>query len=414
MDRTASVLKYSELTRLKLAKLLKIRSIISGLTRQWYKCSYYGAALCKYYSGAIRGSTWKTRMKVRHAKTYDDQSIVDPPKARLALFVAYHQPEKVPRSNLNYLISLNKCKFRIIYIHNGPLEREAIEGLKPYCEEIICRENLGQDFGAWKDGIKYCQEQNILNDLSWLLICNDSNFFLGGKHATSFEIEFRNALESAQYDLIAANKNLEAWFHYQSFFLCFSKEIFLGRAFKKFWENYIPLSHRFHAINNGEIKLTHRVLKNSQALVLYDSPSIIKGIAIKKLLTKDLVCLPLRILLSLKGVSAPCDTEVSNIFIHQMIGHLETFNPSHVFALLYVKYAKSPFLKKDLYQAGSHSLAQIAKILGEEIHEETELQNQIISHYLKTGSIYSYAKLPKEAFKKGLDVGVGRKWEPIL
>ena len=55
---------------------------------------------------------------------------------------------------------------------------------------VICRENIGQDFGAWKDGIALIKRYNITDDLKWLLLCNDSNFCLGGKNSDDFIAKF--------------------------------------------------------------------------------------------------------------------------------------------------------------------------------------------------------------------------------
>jgi hypothetical protein len=322
-----------------------------------------------------------------------------------AIFAAYHQSEEIPISNLNYIKSLVNCGFTTIYIHNGPLSNHAISMLDPYCSQIISRVNIGQDFGAWKDGIKYCEKHNILDNTEWLLLCNDSNFFLGGANGKFFENTLNKSLRLNKFDLIAANKNLDTWHHYQSFFLCIHKRLFTKRSFVAFWDNYVPLSHRYHAINNGEIKLSKDILNSAEALILYDVPKLGNEIQHSGMSIDDLNFLPLIALLNLGLDNARCNSKVSKISQLNILSRLERHNPSHFIALLSNKYLRSPFLKKDLYRGGTYSLMQIVNLLElEELQVDANLIQSIIGYYLATGANFSYINLPRQAFQRGVPI----------
>ena len=73
-------------------------------------------------------------------------------KKRLALFVAYHRPNSIPLSNLQYIKNLFECSFSVIYIHNGKLAKEVKQTLTKMGCYVICRKRRS-DFGGWKDAL---------------------------------------------------------------------------------------------------------------------------------------------------------------------------------------------------------------------------------------------------------------------
>ena len=52
-----------------------------------------------------------------------------------------------------------------------------------------------------------------------------------------------------------------------------------------------------------------------------------------------------------------------NLGLLKMLGILESYNPSHIFALTNIYYLKSPFIKKDIVRYGLYSLNQIHRVL---------------------------------------------------
>ena len=78
-------------------------------------------------------------------------------------------------------------------------------------------------------------------------------FCIGGKNLDSFITKFNESInEQDLYDFICLNSNFEGSLHYQSYFICLSKNILKMQKFRKFWEDYIPIDNRYHAIRNGE------------------------------------------------------------------------------------------------------------------------------------------------------------------
>ena len=137
----------------------------------------------------LSGSNYKNRIIYQADKKLLLKKINNNKKKRLALFVAFHDSRNIPKSNIEYINFLKNCNFDIVYIHNGILSKKVIDKLTDIGCYLICRKNIGQDFGAWKDAFAVLKDFKINNNLKWILICNDSNFCIN-----SSESSFLNTL----------------------------------------------------------------------------------------------------------------------------------------------------------------------------------------------------------------------------
>ena len=380
-----------------------LKSISSSLRLLSYKFIYYLSALYQYYRVYWFGyTTPKTRLECHPGSSFSSNK--KERSDRLALFVAYHPGKCVPFSNFNYLRALRLAGFEILYIHNGSLPREVVASLSGLCAKVFCRINSGQDFGAWKDAYLHASQEGLLDNVDWLLMCNDSNHFLGGENGDDFVMKFRKELERSPVELIALNKNYELWMHYQSFFLCFRRSIFTSLSFEKFWRKYRALSHRYHAINNGEIALTQNVLKRASAKVLYESTGLYWALHSESFNIDEFISyLPQNAMYLCESISN-CGSGISTVALQRVMALLDFHNPSHAYALIFVRYLSSPFLKKDLLRQGAYSLPQIAALLQSIILKSNPLLcSEIICDYQNGGRHTSYIRYPREAFRKGIN-----------
>jgi hypothetical protein len=256
--------------------------------------------------------------------------------------------------------------------------------------------------GAWKDGIQHLEANSMLNCVEWLLLCNDSNLFLGGSHSNAFQKLFGNELKRADLDLICLSRNFESWMHCGSFFLCFHRNLFKSDQFKLFWRKYLPLSHRHHAIENGEIKLSREVIQNSRISVLYDSLALYREIRSGAYHAGEVFpLLPLGAFYLAKGKSLT--RPIDPVRMQCIFATLDTRHPSHVYALLFIKFLRSPFMKKDLFRQGVFCQTQLAQLLESiGIVYEGIQWNECIDALTKDGSNLSYLNYGKVAFRKGV------------
>ncbi len=395
---------------------MDFKSIITNLATlvllQFYKVEYFIEAILKIILHKLNGGSVNQRMTKYSTVNYNNRLALANKKSRIAFFVGYHKSSFVPLSNIEYLKTLKSAGFRVFYIHNGKLESSSIDKLSEICEKIVCRPNLGSDCGAWKDAFLFFKNQGILDDVEWILFCNDSNYCLGGDKSERFAQKLSNILLTADRDLVCLNKNYELWQHYQSFFLCVRRTIFNSRSFYRFWKNYIPLSHRYYAINHCEVKLTRRVLSKYNALVMYDASTLyqeflsrdgINSISFLSFLPKNAMYL------------SEC-VEGENIYefeLQKILSVLGTHNPSHSFGILFVEYLDSPFIKKDLGRQGVFSLSQIQSLLTRNLEYNGNglLLKEIMEGYISAGLNTSYIMYPRKAYRSGIVSLYGAKFD---
>ncbi len=375
----------------------------------YLRIEYIISAYVSYAILKFKGTNLLKRTKDRKDINELKKKIEKNNKKRLAIFVAFHSSNKIPQSNLNYINILNKCSFNVVYILNGKLNHNLIEKLKMIGCYVICRENIGQDFGAWKDGIALMKKYRITQDLKWLLLCNDSNFCLGGKNSQDFIERFSETLESnKEGDFVSLNCNYERSLHYQSYFLCLSNVIFQKRSFENFWKNYLPLNHRFHAIESGEKKFTNKILSKFRPKLMYTSHELCENIISN--LENDYHFFLKNLPKSLFFLEAAFDDKTENekdinLGILKVINSLESYNPSHVFGLLNIIYLKAPFLKKDVMRQGVFSYSQIYEILKlDKLDIDKNLRKEIMDILIKGGTTYSFMESKRSAYRRGIPV----------
>ena len=379
---------------------------IAFLIRFWinqiFRLEYYIEAVLSHCFLKLKGSNYKNRIIFQTDKNILFQKIDKNKKKRLAIFVAFHDPRKVPESNIQYIKFLNNCNFDVVYIHNGILSKEVIEKLNDMGCYLIIRKNIGQDFGAWKDAFALIDEYKIRNILNWIMICNDSNFCINGSEKL-FINHFNETIEDVnEADFVSLNCNFESRLHYQSYFLCFGKAVFNNKEFKQFWKNYLPLNHRYHSIEKGEKKLTEKILSKFKSKILLNSYNLYEEI-ISQNNDDDFYSL-LTLLPKHQTFLKDCFNGNSfKIGLSRMLDILESYNPSHIFALMYIYYLKSPFLKKDIVRQGLYSLNQIHKPLSSsKLKLPKEIINEVMDFYTRDGTNYSYKENLRKAARRGI------------
>ena len=365
---------------------------------------YFLEALFAYGLIKLQGSTPNKRLRDRNNINFLKDRLAKTNAKRLAIFVGYHNSKKIPESNLNYLDILKKTNFEIIYVHNGNLDQKIKKSLTDMGHFVICRDNVGQDMGAYKDVMLLIENYKLADKLDWILICNDSNFCIGGNNAEKFANRFSNILDADvqdKPDFISLNCNYDRDLHHQSYFLCFSSIVFKNKKFKNFWKNYIPLNHRYWAIEKGEKKLTKKVLSKYKSKIMFTSYELCASCNInlqdQKYLVDNLPKVLFYLSLSFE------DSEKIEYETKTIIDSLENYNPSHVFGLLNILFMEYPFLKKDVVRQGTFSFSQIFDVLHTtSLSIKEDLRNEIMDSLLKGGTSYSYRGSPKKAFQKGI------------
>jgi hypothetical protein len=407
-----------------------VHRILGPFFIPFLRLEYYLSAWLELIGYWLTGKGWYTRLRALSGSW----PVKPYPIRRLAIFAAFHGTE-VPLSNISYLKCLREAGFEILYLHNGKVSSTAIETLKPLCISVIERPNLGQDWGSYKDGFLNLRRAGWLENLEWLLFCNDSVHFLGDEYGSAFAHRLNEHLCTIDEPILALNENLQLWQHLQSFFVAVKPEVFNSKKFISFWQDYLPLSHRYHAINKGEVRWSLRVLNEYRKKVLY-SPSALYDYASKEFenehwLGVSRLLIPKSCGSIVDGLRSHLAEDINSdedrkkqprsggrfttnyMYWDQMMalmGILESTNTSHSCALMYCALLGSPFLKKDICRHNTYTLSQIKQFLefhflyGNQKNCENHLllYNEILSSFLSQGTLVSYLFRPRISFRKGL------------
>ena len=161
-----------------------------------------------------------------------------------------------------------------------------------------------------------------------------------------------------------------------------------------------PLSR----IKKGEIALTRNIIGSATTSILFDSPKLHQAIVECNSPAEDILqYLPKNSLSNLQVERNELNKPINKVYLQQILAYFDYHNPGHAYALLWVKFLKSPFLKKDLYRQGVFSLPQIMSMLNyEDIDNESKILEEVLHGYTSEGSSSSYIYYPREACRKGI------------
>lgn len=190
---------------------------------------------------------------------------------RYVLLVLFAR-HKLPAYTRNLFDAIARAGLNLVVVSNAKLTPAFREELLGCSHLLIERDNLGRDFGAYKDGIEIVRER--FPGIERLILMNDSLFY--------FEKGLDRMLADLclDYDLIGTTETFEHHYHIQSFILSFSRALLNNPRFQKYWRRYRPISTRRWAIHRGEVGFTKKMMKAGiRPLILYHGAALVRPAA---------------------------------------------------------------------------------------------------------------------------------------
>ncbi len=169
---------------------------------------------------------------------------------KLCIFSHFDKDGIVDEYVFSYISSLNNMGVDIVFVSTAnTIAPKYLNRLKRYCRDIVCKENIGYDFGAWATGFNLLEKE--IENYEQVIICNDSVY------APLFDLgEMFSAMNDKNIDFWGITDSHEIQLHIQSYFICFNKNIVKNEQFRKFWKNYKVYKVKRNIIENYEVKLT--------------------------------------------------------------------------------------------------------------------------------------------------------------
>lgn len=153
--------------------------------------------------------------------------------SRLCLF-CFYDPKGMVDKTVEYLLKeLYDNSERIIIIVNGKLENNAKKELEKYSEDIVVRENIGYDAGAYKFAIFNYLNIEEIKKYDELILCNDT--FVGPFIPL---VDIFSTMKEKKCDMWSINGVDWKFLPFiQSYFLVFRSSIIQNDVFFKYWHN---------------------------------------------------------------------------------------------------------------------------------------------------------------------------------
>ncbi len=248
---------------------------------------------------------------------------------QLAIFAHYDEDAQVSPAALAYVEEIANLGFCVVFVSSSPeLSDLARLALAPHIGALIIRENVGHDFGAWRDGLSFINDPTTRDAI---LLANDSVY---GPFAGLSELidQFDD-----RADVWGLTESFEISRHLQSYFLYFRSTALRSRAFGQFWTDFPISATRFEAILSGEIGLSRFFRKQGLRLRAIAGYRDVRQ-TFRRRNREMLIAASPPVQGQPRGRSETA----------YLVGEGHTLNPTHYFWRELVNEFKLPFLKRDL------------------------------------------------------------------
>jgi lipopolysaccharide biosynthesis protein len=200
-------------------------------------------------------------------------------KSRVAIYVYFGNETVLSAENEYFLSTLYSDVDYLLVVSNSKLSSLEQECLERISSQIYCRDNVGYDFGAWKDAIGHLG-LDFLSTFDELLLVNSSCIGPFIPWSSVFEsMEKRNndfwgltifpELCNSNRPEASHLPNKRIPRHIQSFFLSFSKRVFTSQAFIEYWDSVSFATALIDVVARFECTLTEHLAKNGFSYSAY-------------------------------------------------------------------------------------------------------------------------------------------------
>lgn len=287
----------------------------------------------------------------------------------IAILVVY-APKGLLPSTRRLIDAFNARDVGVVVVSNAAIAPQDMDYLKAATLVLICRNNIGQDFGAYQCGWRYVTAAGY--KARKLFMVNDSLYYLSGIE----DVIGRCQDETTPF--VGLMENYQHHYHAQSFFLCFGEEVQRSRFFSEFWDSYVPYSTRVHAINKGEVRLSTVLIKRGGFVpyILFTTSKLYARMETgdsSNLWSDWNVLLPVYLehyaeeIIEHKNrrISPQENDYLKKKIIRRWLSYAEQHNQSHALAFAFLKYLDAGILKRDLCRRGVYNIFTVLRFLSD-------------------------------------------------
>jgi hypothetical protein len=315
---------------------------------------------------------------------------------KFVVFVIYAEGA-LPQFTMNFVTAVRRSPFDLVAVANCPLTPEARRQLVENCCLLVERENFGQDFGGYKDGISVIQAR--FAQVQRIVLANDSVYYL------KEGLDQLLAGLDGEDDFIGVSEIFDHHYHVASFLMSFGPRVLRSAAFRQFWKRYLPIGTRRWAIFWGEGALTAELLRagfkphvlfRAQALrphleaqnadALSHAAMLLPAVG-RRLMAQRMRKWGLReqgrVLDAMAGGEAQVIPGDPQPVVEAIVDAIEARNQMHMGGFLFRKYLGLPIIKRDILFRQVHTPGEMERVLGD---LDSPLRAEIMKDALRRGT----------------------------
>ena len=193
-------------------------------------------------------------------------------KRRMAIFASFSQNASIDDHVIFYLNELKKWVDGIVFVADNPLLPDQLNKIRNIVICAQCKRHEEYDWGSYKRGFQYLQENNLLSESDELIICNDSCF--GPIFPFSDLFSEMNSREK-KTDFWGISMGYAIKPHIQSYFFCIKRNVFLNPCFSQFMQSVTAQEDVLGVLLNYEFEFTEYLEKHGFKYDTYFNSSLV-------------------------------------------------------------------------------------------------------------------------------------------
>lgn len=193
-------------------------------------------------------------------------------KRRMAIFASFSQNASIDEHVIFYLNELNKWVDGIVFVSDNPLLPDQLDKIKNIVISAQCKRHEEYDWGSYKRGFQYLQENNLLSESDELIICNDSCF---GPIFPFSDLFSEMSSREKKSDFWGVSMGYAIKPHIQSYFFCIKRNVFTSPCFSQFMQSVTAQEDVLGVLLNYEFEFTEYLEKHGFKYDAYFKSSLV-------------------------------------------------------------------------------------------------------------------------------------------
>lgn len=176
---------------------------------------------------------------------------------RVAIFASYNKKGIIATYVVHFLKELKKEVNDIIFVADNEVSPDEEDKIKDIVTYSLCERHACYDFGSYRRGYEWADENGLLKDADELIFCNDSCY---GPVYPFREVFLK--METMDCDFWGMTESYQIRYHLQSYFLVFRRNVFSSDSFRSFVSSFEKQKNFWEYVKKYETTFAEHLLSS--------------------------------------------------------------------------------------------------------------------------------------------------------